>query len=110
MQTGAGRCLAASSSVDRRRGADPAGPTCTTAQQPLGPRSTRRAETMKFVLFYLPTVGTSAQIRSGMSGTNTQNYQNMLWQIREQLRFADDAGFWGACFTEHHFHIEGIEV
>lgn len=65
---------------------------------------------MKFVLFYLPTVGTSAQIRSGMSGTNTQNYQNMLWQIREQLRFADDAGFWGACFTEHHFHIEGIEV
>ncbi|MBL6751013.1 MAG: LLM class flavin-dependent oxidoreductase, partial [Nevskia sp.] len=56
------------------------------------------------------TVGTETQIRNGMAGVNTQNYQNMLWQIRDQLKFADDAGFWGACFTEHHFHIEGIEV
>jgi hypothetical protein len=33
----------------------------------------------------------------------------MLWQVSEQIKFADKAGFWGAAFTEHHFHIEGIE-
>ena len=64
---------------------------------------------MKFILFYLPSVGTVSQTHKGMAGINSQNYQNMLWQIRDQLRFADDAGFWGAAFTEHHFHIEGIE-
>lgn len=64
---------------------------------------------MKFILFYLPSVGTLSQTKKGMAGVNTQNYQNMLWQLREQIEFADDAGFWGAAFTEHHFHIEGIE-
>lgn len=65
---------------------------------------------MKFILFYLPSVGTVAQTHNGMAGQKTQNYQNMLWQIRDQIKFADDAGFWGAAFTEHHFHIEGIET
>ncbi|WP_372720072.1 LLM class flavin-dependent oxidoreductase [Immundisolibacter sp.] len=64
---------------------------------------------MKFILFYLPSVGTIAQTRKGMAGINSQNYQNMLWQVSEQIKFADRAGFWGAAFTEHHFHIEGIE-
>lgn len=64
---------------------------------------------MKFILFYLPSVGSYSQTLQGMAGIKTQNYQNMLWQVRDQLRFADDAGFWGAAFTEHHFHIEGLE-
>ena len=64
---------------------------------------------MKFILFYLPSVGTVSQTRQGMAGINSQNYQNMLWQVSEQIKFADRAGFWGAAFTEHHFHIEGIE-
>jgi alkanesulfonate monooxygenase SsuD/methylene tetrahydromethanopterin reductase-like flavin-dependent oxidoreductase (luciferase family) len=64
---------------------------------------------VKFILFYLPSVGTLSQTKKGMAGINSQNYQNMLWQVSEQLRFADEAGFWGAAFTEHHFHIEGIE-
>jgi alkanesulfonate monooxygenase SsuD/methylene tetrahydromethanopterin reductase-like flavin-dependent oxidoreductase (luciferase family) len=65
---------------------------------------------MKFILFYLPSLGTATQGQAGMAGVKTQNYQNMLWQIRDQLKFADDAGFWGAAFTEHHFHIEGFET
>lgn len=65
---------------------------------------------MKFMLFYLPAVGSRSQIESGFAGQKTQNYQNMLWQITEQLQAADDMGFWGAAFTEHHFHIEGFEA
>lgn len=64
---------------------------------------------MKFILFYLPSVGSLSQTEKGMAGINTQNYQNMLWQVREQSRLADELGFWGIAFTEHHFHIEGFE-
>lgn len=66
---------------------------------------------MKFVLFYLPTVGTRKQIESGMlPGQNTQAYQSMLYQISEQVKAADQLGYYAAAFTEHHFHIEGLEV
>jgi alkanesulfonate monooxygenase SsuD/methylene tetrahydromethanopterin reductase-like flavin-dependent oxidoreductase (luciferase family) len=66
---------------------------------------------MKFVLFYLPTVGTRQQIESGMlPGQNTQAYQSMLYQISEQVKAADQLGYYAAAFTEHHFHIEGLEV
>jgi alkanesulfonate monooxygenase SsuD/methylene tetrahydromethanopterin reductase-like flavin-dependent oxidoreductase (luciferase family) len=34
----------------------------------------------------------------------------MLRDIGEQLKAADDMGFWGFGFTEHHFHIEGFEI
>ena len=64
---------------------------------------------MKFVLFYLPSVGSRTQIEKGMAGINTQNYQNMLWQVTKQVQAADDMGYWGAAFTEHHFHVEGFE-
>lgn len=65
---------------------------------------------MKTILFYLPSVGSHAQIGQGMSGTNRQSYQNMLWQLTHQAQAADEMGHWGLCFTEHHFHIEGFEV
>ncbi|MEQ1889301.1 MAG: LLM class flavin-dependent oxidoreductase [Alphaproteobacteria bacterium] len=65
---------------------------------------------MKFMLFYLPSVGTNPQIKKGMIGQNTQAYQNMLWQLTAQVKAADEMGFWGVACTEHHFHIEGFEV
>ncbi len=65
---------------------------------------------MKFVLFYLPSTGSLDSIKKGFAGQNTQNYQNMLWQLSAQVKAADEMGFWGAAFTEHHFHIEGFEV
>lgn len=65
---------------------------------------------MKFLLFYLPTIGTRKQIEKGMSGQNRQNYQNILWQMSEQCKAADQMDYWGVAFTEHHFHIEGFEA
>ncbi|BCJ85606.1 luciferase [Effusibacillus dendaii] len=66
---------------------------------------------MKFVLFYLPTVGTKKQIESRMlPGQNTQAYQSMLYQITEQVKAADQLGYYACAFTEHHFHIEGFET
>lgn len=64
---------------------------------------------MKSILFYLPVVGSHAQLTQGMAGVNSQNYQNMLWQLTRQAQLADDLGYWGVAFTEHHFHIEGFE-
>ncbi|MFC5994353.1 LLM class flavin-dependent oxidoreductase [Pseudonocardia hispaniensis] len=64
---------------------------------------------MKSILFYLPVVGSYAQITKGMAGINDQNYQNMLYQLTKQSQLADDLGYWGVAFTEHHFHIEGFE-
>ncbi|MEU2794336.1 LLM class flavin-dependent oxidoreductase [Streptomyces sp. NPDC007100] len=65
---------------------------------------------MKSILFYLPTVGSHAQIQRGMSGINPRNYQNMLLQLTRQAQAADELGYWGLSFTEHHFHVEGFEV
>jgi len=65
---------------------------------------------MKSILFYLPSVGSHDQILHGMSGVNGQNYQNMLWQLTRQAQAADEFGYWGVSFTEHHFHLEGFEV
>jgi alkanesulfonate monooxygenase SsuD/methylene tetrahydromethanopterin reductase-like flavin-dependent oxidoreductase (luciferase family) len=65
---------------------------------------------MKTILFYLPSVGSHDQALKGMSGISTQNYQNMLRNIRKEIQLADDIGIWGAAFTEHHLHIEGFEV
>ncbi|MCP9946611.1 LLM class flavin-dependent oxidoreductase [Streptomyces somaliensis] len=65
---------------------------------------------MKSILFYLPTAGSHDQILRGMSGVNPRNYQNMLWQLTRQAQAADELGYWGLSFTEHHFHVEGFEV
>lgn len=64
---------------------------------------------MKDILFYLPAVGSYDQLRKGFAGVNDRNYQNMLFQITKQAQLADDLGYWGLAFTEHHFHIEGFE-
>ena len=37
-------------------------------------------------------------------------YQQMLREISEQCRLADELGYDSVSFTEHHFHIEGFEV
>jgi alkanesulfonate monooxygenase SsuD/methylene tetrahydromethanopterin reductase-like flavin-dependent oxidoreductase (luciferase family) len=65
---------------------------------------------MKFTLFYLPNLGPKKLIEKGMAGKNTQAYQNMLYQIKEQVKAADELGYHAIAFTEHHFHIEGFEI
>src|ERR1700737_2303715 len=65
---------------------------------------------MKISLFYLPTLGDKRQIEAGMVGTRTDLYQQMLREVSEQCRLADDLGYDSVAFTEHHFHVEGFEV
>ena len=65
---------------------------------------------MKTSLFYLPSIGTKAEMQAGMSGMREDLYQKMLAELGEQARLADDLGYDSISFTEHHFHIEGVEI
>jgi alkanesulfonate monooxygenase SsuD/methylene tetrahydromethanopterin reductase-like flavin-dependent oxidoreductase (luciferase family) len=65
---------------------------------------------VKASLFYLPTVGNRAQIEAGMAGMREDLYRQMLHEVLEQVRLADDLGYDSVSFTEHHFHIEGFEL
>ena len=65
---------------------------------------------MKASLFYLPSIGSRAEIEQGMAGMRPDYYQRMLRELSEQIRLADDLGYDSVSFTEHHFHIEGFEM
>ena len=65
---------------------------------------------MKASLFYLPTIGSRAEIEAGMAGMRGDLYQRMLGELSEQIRLADALGYDSVSFTEHHFHIEGFEL
>ncbi len=65
---------------------------------------------MKVSLFYLPIVGTRADITAGMAGTRSDLYQQMLHDVSAQARLADELGYDSISFTEHHLHIEGFEL
>ena len=45
-----------------------------------------------------------------MAGMRADLYQQMLREVSEQCRLADELGYDSVSFTEHHFHIEGFEV
>jgi alkanesulfonate monooxygenase SsuD/methylene tetrahydromethanopterin reductase-like flavin-dependent oxidoreductase (luciferase family) len=65
---------------------------------------------MKVSLFYLPTIGSRAEIEQGLAGLREDLYQRMLAELSEQAKLADDLGYDSISFTEHHFHIEGFEL
>ena len=65
---------------------------------------------MKVSLFYLPSVGNKAQVEKGMVGLRGELYDQMLREVSEQARLADDLGYDSISFTEHHFHAEGFEL
>jgi alkanesulfonate monooxygenase SsuD/methylene tetrahydromethanopterin reductase-like flavin-dependent oxidoreductase (luciferase family) len=65
---------------------------------------------MKVSLFYLPSVGSRAEIEHGRAGLRVDLYQRMLAELAEQARLADDLGYDSISFTEHHFHLEGFEL
>jgi alkanesulfonate monooxygenase SsuD/methylene tetrahydromethanopterin reductase-like flavin-dependent oxidoreductase (luciferase family) len=69
-----------------------------------------RSGCLKASLFYLPTVGNRAEIEAGMAGLRGDLYQQMLREVLEQVRLADELGYDSVSFTEHHFHIEGFEL
>ena len=65
---------------------------------------------MKASLFYLPSIGSRADIERGMAGMRADLYQRMLRELSEQIKLADELGYDSVSFTEHHFHIEGFEI
>ena len=65
---------------------------------------------MKTSLFYLPSIGSRAEIEKGLAGLDGKLYSRMLSEIGEQARLADDLGYDSISFTEHHFHVEGFEI
>ena len=65
---------------------------------------------MKVSLFYLPSIGSRAEIERGMAGLAGDLYQRMLRELAEQARLADRLGYDSISFTEHHFHVEGFEL
>jgi alkanesulfonate monooxygenase SsuD/methylene tetrahydromethanopterin reductase-like flavin-dependent oxidoreductase (luciferase family) len=65
---------------------------------------------MKVSLFYLPSIGSRLEIERGLAGLRTDLYQQMLRELSEQARLADQLGYESISFTEHHFHIEGFEI
>src|SRR5437868_13521807 len=65
---------------------------------------------MKASLFYLPSIGSRAEIDAGMAGMNPQFYQRMLGELREQIKLGDQLGYDSASFTEHHLHIDGFQL
>src|SRR5499426_1561629 len=65
---------------------------------------------MRVSLFYLPSIGSRAEIERGMAGLRSDLYQRMLSEIAAQARLADDLGYDSISFTEHHFHVEGFEI
>ena len=65
---------------------------------------------MKASLFYLPSIGSRAEIEQGMAGMRGDLYQRMLRELSEQIRLGDELGYDSVSFTEHHFHIEGFEL
>ncbi len=65
---------------------------------------------MKVSLFYLPSIGSRAEMERGCAGLSRELYGRMLAEIAEQARLADDLGYDSISFTEHHFHVEGFEI
>jgi len=65
---------------------------------------------VKTSLFYLPSVGSRADVEKGCAGLRGELYDQMLAELSEQAKLADELGYDSISFTEHHFHVEGFEL
>jgi alkanesulfonate monooxygenase SsuD/methylene tetrahydromethanopterin reductase-like flavin-dependent oxidoreductase (luciferase family) len=65
---------------------------------------------VKTSLFYLPSIGSRAEMEAGCAGLRRDLYGQMLAELSEQARLGDWLGYEGIYFTEHHFHVEGVEI
>jgi alkanesulfonate monooxygenase SsuD/methylene tetrahydromethanopterin reductase-like flavin-dependent oxidoreductase (luciferase family) len=70
----------------------------------------RGLSAMKTSLFYLPSVGSRDEIEQGKAGLRRELYGQMLREVTEQAKLADELGYDSISFTEHHFHVEGFEL
>lgn len=61
--------------------------------------------------FLLPSAGaTPAQYEEGFAGQNPTFYQNGLRDTSRVLQQVEELGFDFVAFSEHHFHVEGLEL
>lgn len=67
---------------------------------------------MKFLLFLLPSLPGTLEERKALRPIANQpvKWQQMIEQVVEVARAAEDAGFDAIAFPEHHLHSEGIEM
>lgn len=65
---------------------------------------------MEVGLHYPPMIGSSQEILQGMAGQRTDLYQRMLAHLVEQAQYADETGYYGFGFSEHHLCVEGITM
>lgn len=64
---------------------------------------------MKFTILVQPYMrGRGESTR--LPGSDPARFTSMLGRLMEQMKLADDAGYYGMCMTEQHLQIEGIEV
>lgn len=61
--------------------------------------------------FILPSAGaTPAQFEQGFAGQNPIYYQKGLREAGRLIQQLEDLGFDFISFSEHHFHVEGLEI
>jgi len=67
---------------------------------------------MKFMYFVLPTLPATIEERKRLRpiASHPDRWQRMIEEVTELAQLAEEVGFDGFCFPEHHLHSEGIEM
>ncbi|MEH6638095.1 MAG: LLM class flavin-dependent oxidoreductase [Porticoccaceae bacterium] len=66
---------------------------------------------MRFGAFLVPSMSaTPEQYEQGFAGQNPNYYQHALRDVSLLAQQLEDLGFDFIAFSEHHFHVEGLEV
>lgn len=65
---------------------------------------------MQVGFFVAPTIGTPDEMFQGMAGQRTDLYQRLITDLTDFAQYADDHGYYGMAFTEHHLSVEGMTV
>ncbi|MGD9602277.1 MAG: LLM class flavin-dependent oxidoreductase [Gammaproteobacteria bacterium] len=67
---------------------------------------------MKFMFFFYPAIPATLDEREKLRpiAARTDKFQQMLDEIVELSQMAEDLGFYGVTYPEHHLHTEGSEM
>lgn len=67
---------------------------------------------MKFMFFVLPTLPATLEERKRLRpiAMHQERWDRMIEEVVEIAQLADEVGFDGFCFPEHHLHSEGVEM
>lgn len=66
---------------------------------------------MRFGAFLVPsTSATPQQYEQGFAGQNPVFYQRGLREMGRMIQQLEELGFDFVAFSEHHFHVEGLEI